>query len=80
LGTFLISHGADVNVIDHNGNTPLHNCSYHNSPKFATLLIKEGANVNIQTKNLETPLDYATENGHTDMIRVLIDAVCFKDN
>ena len=74
MGKSLLEAGSDVNALDAQGNTPLHNCCYHNSPKKPALLIGKGAKVNIRSKNLDTALDYACEAGHIDIVRMLIDA------
>ncbi|XP_048522712.1 serine/threonine-protein phosphatase 6 regulatory ankyrin repeat subunit C-like [Dendroctonus ponderosae] len=50
----LIEAGANVNVADFEGNTPLHKAAH--SPKIAHVLIKNGADLNAQNHYGETPL------------------------
>ena len=52
----LITLGADVNVQDRWGKTPLH---YANIYSIIELLMAEGADINARDNKGETPLDYA---------------------
>ena len=42
----LISHGANINEKDNNGETALHIAVYFNRKEIAELLISHGANIN----------------------------------
>lgn len=63
-GEILIENGADVNVIDRYGNTPLHiacNGDYLENMAMAMVLIKNGANVTakiIDTENRKKELNF----------------------
>ena len=73
----LIKCGADVNVKDNNGNTPLH---FAQTKEIAENLIKYGANVNARNKQGETPLHITRDN---DIAVVLFENyadVTIKDN
>lgn len=74
MGKLLLTAGSEINAVDLQGNTPLHNSCYHNSPKFTALLISKGAFTDARSRNLDTPLDYATESGHLEIVKLLIDA------
>ncbi len=50
----LVENGADVNVVDKNGNTPMH---YVSDGQTATFLMNVGADPYIMNKNGETPAD-----------------------
>ena len=54
-----IDRGADVNVKDDNGDTPLHLAAGTNFNLAVTLLISKGADVNAVGKDGSTPLDWA---------------------
>jgi len=57
----LIDHGANVNVKDQNGKTPLHIAAVVPYMEGMQVLIEHGANVNAVDDNGKTPLDYALE-------------------
>ncbi|MCQ2817791.1 MAG: ankyrin repeat domain-containing protein [archaeon] len=44
----LIDYGADINIIDDLGNTPLHGASYHGHEDVMNLLLSYGAKIDIQ--------------------------------
>ena len=54
-----LSAGADVNVQDFDGWTPLHWAAMEGHKKIAELLITNGADVNTIDVDGKTPLDYA---------------------
>jgi len=55
VAELVLSKGANPNVIDENGWTPLHEAALHGRPEIARLLIKRGADVNARsTKDFET--------------------------
>ncbi len=55
----LIKAGANVNVKDNNGNTPLHVAAGYRRVDATEALIKAGANVNVKDSNGNTPLRVA---------------------
>lgn len=52
-----IENGADIDIQDLNGNTPLMYCSMLNREKSAQYLIKNGANTKLKNKFHKTYLD-----------------------
>ena len=54
MATILIANGANVNVKNNYGETPLHKVD---NQKVAALLISHGANVNAKNNYGETPLN-----------------------
>ena len=54
----LLKYGADPNIQNSNGNTPLHLCANRRLPKLIQLLVEYNADVNIQNNFGETPLHY----------------------
>jgi ankyrin repeat protein len=56
---FLLERGADINVVDDNGETAIHGAAYNNAPKMVDLLVAHGAKVelwNRENKYGWTPL------------------------
>jgi ankyrin repeat protein len=56
VAEFLIAHGADVRVRDHEGGTPLHWTTGYGQREIMELLIAQGADVNAKDKRGRTPL------------------------
>lgn len=42
-----LDHGADINAVDHNGETAMHGAAYKNSPKAVQFLYDKGAKIEI---------------------------------
>ncbi|MEJ2702298.1 MAG: ankyrin repeat domain-containing protein [Sedimentisphaerales bacterium] len=69
---FLLTNGADVNVVGHFGWTPLHDAAWNGRLAIAELLIAKGAKVNAQAEKwVRTPLDAAISQGHTATAELL---------
>ncbi|MFC1781686.1 ankyrin repeat domain-containing protein, partial [Planctomycetota bacterium] len=64
----LISEGAEIDLRDNRGNTPLYNAAANGRLEVAELLIENGADV-----NAGTPLQAACESGNKELAELLID-------
>uniref|UniRef100_A0A1A9VK18 ANK_REP_REGION domain-containing protein n=1 Tax=Glossina austeni TaxID=7395 RepID=A0A1A9VK18_GLOAU len=81
--TRLISSGANVNVQDKDGRTPLHLAAANGHTKIVSALIKrEGINVYAEDNKNNAPLDLARQNDYKEVVKVLeqaqkdIEALC----
>ena len=73
-----LAAGADVNAIDHEGNTPLHHAVYNDQTEIIRLLIDKGAEVNGKRKAANNekgvaPLHTATWRSTIETMELLID-------
>ena len=68
---YLVVSGADVNVSDKDGFTPLHAAAQHGFLKIAKFLVSAGANVNAKDNNGMTPFDLAKSREHEEIIEYL---------
>jgi ankyrin repeat protein len=64
--------GIDVNLRDHNRDTPLHYAVARNALDLVRELINHQADVNCQNDYGQTALHYASFNGLSDMVEELI--------
>lgn len=67
----LLEAGADVNLTDRDGWTPLHSCAHYNLPRIVPLLLKAGADLRLRDNQGSTPADIATAHGHTEIVHLL---------
>ena len=74
VATFLIEHGANVDLQDENGNTALHHTLYGSdvSCEILSCLTGSGADVNGVNKVKHTPLMIAAIRGHINALTLLI--------
>lgn len=63
----------DINLVDDNGDMPLHRAIKKGNRAVIELLINGGANLNAPNKRRETPLHLAVMNGNMDAVMLLID-------
>ena len=71
---FLLAKGADPNMKDNRGNTPLLLAATSGLTEMINVLIQQGANVNIGNASGETPLIRAVQNRDLATARVLLTA------
>jgi hypothetical protein len=69
----LLEEGADPNIRDGDGNTPLHFTASKGCAEVARLLLRHGADPNAQDKTGETPLHVAAYWGRVDVVRLLLE-------
>lgn len=71
VAEFLIKKGANVNIRDGLGWTPLFWAAHNRYPKTVKALIKHGANVNEQDKYGDTPLHWTVTQKSTEVTKIL---------
>ncbi len=69
----LLDNGANANIKDRYGRTPLHLLARAGNPELAKLLISRGASVTVRDNQGRTPANIATESDHRRMVDVLSD-------
>ena len=67
-----ISKGADVNMQNNHGWTPLHYAVFNNCVEIVESLISKGANVNMKDDGGKTPLHVACCYGNKEITELLI--------
>ncbi|KAF6031090.1 hypothetical protein EB796_010566 [Bugula neritina] len=67
----LITHGADVNLLDRNGMSPLMMAAKKGHAGAVKVLVEAGAEVNLVEKRGYTPLCWACSNGSLESIQTL---------
>ena len=70
---FLINNGADLDITDKQGNTPLNLVIYWGKTNIAMLLVDNGADPNGRGRNGFTPLHEAIHGNHLKIAEYLID-------
>ena len=74
VAELLTEKGANLNVQDEDGWSPLYGAIYVGTDKdILKLLVSRGADVNLATKKGETPLHSAVEMGDIDIVKLLVD-------
>ena len=69
----LLSSGMlNINFINPNGTTALHQAVFQNHHDIVNLLIERGADPNIGDENVWTPLHWAVERRRMDMVKLLL--------
>lgn len=79
LAKLVLERGADPNVYDNNGNTPLHTASEYGFPRLTELLLKHGADPSLETRPASTGGTYvkrtalilAQRSGSEKVVRLL---------
>lgn len=70
----LINNGANINVQDSDGRTPIMIATYNNDVETAKILIEAGADVNIQDNMKNSPFLYAGAEGYLEILKLTIEA------
>lgn len=70
----MIAAGADVNVAQPDGTTPLHWAAYQNDVQLVNALLKRGAKPNVENSFGSTPLAEAVKVGNLDIVNALLKA------
>ena len=75
IAKLLLEHGADVNIPNKNGWTPLFSAIEHDDIDTMKLFLEKGAKVNnVRTDGFQrTPLILAAMNGHTEIVQLLLE-------
>ncbi|KAL2068429.1 hypothetical protein VTL71DRAFT_16527 [Oculimacula yallundae] len=68
----LLALGADLMVLDQDGDTPLHQAAYSGHLDVVSILLNAGANPEARNKVGKSPLHYAAGNGHVDIMELLL--------
>ncbi|KAI2808806.1 Ankyrin repeat [Blomia tropicalis] len=71
----LLEHGANPNIVDHNGSSPLHLASWTGDYEVVNMLIttvNQKADINLKNKDNETALHSACQYGHTPVVSLLL--------
>jgi ankyrin repeat protein len=63
--------GANINVKDNNGWTPLHEATLNGHKQLVDLLIKNGADINAEVGHWGTPLSVALSSGKQEVAAIL---------
>lgn len=66
----LLEKGADCNILDSEGHTPLHTTAFEGNTEIAKLLLNHGARI-IEGHSLKTSVEIAEERGNKDFIAIL---------
>jgi ankyrin repeat protein len=69
----LIDRGADINLPDTNGITPLYLACQEGHKDIVKLLLDKQADINVQITYGATPLYVACDGGHRDIVKMLLD-------
>jgi serine/threonine-protein phosphatase 6 regulatory ankyrin repeat subunit B len=69
-----LNAGANIEVVDGKGMSPLVWASLRGNLKSVSLLLEKGANVNCQNRAGWTPLIQASAHGHLAVVRVLLES------
>jgi len=69
----LLETGMDMNILDDDGNTPLHIACLYGRPEIARLLLDAGADTEVHNRWGYTPLDWACLYQETDIVRLLLE-------
>ena len=66
--------GADSNLANKGGCTPLHLAAISNNEDIFKLLINKGANPNVADMNGQTPIHFTEINDQKDVVKMFLEA------
>jgi hypothetical protein len=69
---YLLSQGADPNMLNNLGESPLHQAADSGNLELAELLLQSGADPNIQQNEGDSPLHNSAFRGDVDMVKLLL--------
>ena len=70
----LVARGADIDVKDSHGNTPLHRAAWRGHDHIVTALLARDANSAAENDRSYTPYNIALFKGHKDVAATLMEA------
>ena len=68
----LLNKGANPNIHDHLGNSPIIEASYQNYIEIVKILLKHESKINHKDRNGITALIEASQSGHEDIVKILL--------
>ncbi|KAI6212729.1 Ion-trans domain-containing protein [Aphelenchoides besseyi] len=79
-GQMLLKSGANPNVTQTDGQTPLHICAKSGNVPMVQLLLNEGANPRLCSDTGETPLHVAARNCHCELAEIILQHLAASDS
>jgi ankyrin repeat protein len=73
VAKILIDHGANLEITELYGFTPLHLSSFMGNMEIAVCLLSAGAKVNSRNKSGATPLHLAAKGNHVGIAKLLLE-------
>lgn len=68
----LLKHGADTEVVDRSGDTPLYHAAFRRRADVAKVLLDHGAKVNPSSNTRMSPLAKAAFDGHEELVGLML--------
>ncbi|XP_065087660.1 ankyrin repeat and LEM domain-containing protein 1 [Ochlerotatus camptorhynchus] len=70
--SLMLQYGANPNLrSDEEGMTPLHVAANLGRPRLVEMLLKAGADVDMRDRDAKLPVEYAVEEGHFEVVKVM---------